>query len=101
MTAGCTTPETVYLVSAAAIPLGGHAVDIRVVVELGARLKVRSAAATVALPGPVTPTSHAWWTVEVAGDLDVDLEPTVVAAAARHLSSFSVRAARRRLDPAA
>lgn len=91
VTARCTTPDTVHLVSAAAIPLGGDAIDIRVVVEPGARLKVRSAAATVALPGPVSPTSHAWWTVEVAGDLDVDLEPTVVAATARHLASISLR----------
>lgn len=90
VTARCTTSDTVHLVSAAAIPLGGDAVDVRVVVEPGARLKVRSVAATVALPGPVSPISRAWWTVEVAGDLDIDLEPTVVAATARHLSSVSV-----------
>jgi len=91
VTARCTTPDTVHLVSAAATPLGGDAIDIRVVVEPGARLKIRSAAATVALPGPATPTSHAQWTLEVAGDLDFDLEPTVVAADARHLSGISLR----------
>ncbi len=91
VTARCTTPGTVHLVSAAATPLGGDAIDIRVIVERGARLRVRSAAATVALPGASTRTSHAHWAIEVAGDLDVDLEPTVVAADARHLSSIGLR----------
>ncbi|MFY2860820.1 urease accessory protein UreD [Mycobacterium sp. THU-M104] len=90
VTARCTAPDTVHLVSAAANPLGGDAIEIRVVVEPGARLKIRSAAASVALPGPATPTSRARWEVEVAGDLDIDLEPTVVAAHARHLSDISV-----------
>lgn len=81
-----TGPDTVHLVSAAATPLGGDSIDIRVIVEEGARLKVRSAAATVALPGAQTPTSHSCWQIEVTGTLDVDLEPTVVAAAARHVS---------------
>ncbi|OBF62858.1 urease accessory protein UreD [Mycobacterium sp. 852002-50816_SCH5313054-b] len=87
MQARCTSPDTVHLVSAAAMPLGGDTIDIRVIVEPGARLRLRSAAATVALPGASTPTSHAHWVIEVAGSLDVDLEPTVVAGAARHLSS--------------
>lgn len=91
VTARCTAPGTVHLISAAATPLGGDAIDIRVIVEPGARLNMRSAAATVALPGPVTRTSHAHWTIEVAGDLGVDLEPTVVAADARHLSSIALR----------
>lgn len=84
--ARCTLPDTVHLVSAAATPLGGDTIDIRVIVERGAVLKLRSAAATVALPGPETPTSHACWEIEVAGSLDIDLEPTIIAAAARHHS---------------
>ncbi|WP_204807359.1 urease accessory protein UreD [Mycobacterium riyadhense] len=84
--ARCTAPDTVHLVSAAAIPLGGDTIDIRVIVEEGARLKLRSAAATVALPGPRTPASHARWRIDVSGTLDLDLEPTVVAASARHWS---------------
>jgi urease accessory protein len=82
-----TEPDTVHLVSAAATPLGGDAINIRVVVEAGARLRVRTAAATVTLPGPTTPESHAFWTLEVAGDLDVDPQPTVVAATSRHFTS--------------
>jgi urease accessory protein len=82
-----TAPDTVHLVSAAATPLGGDTIDYRIVVEPGARLKLRSAAATVALPGANTTTSHARWVVDVLGSLDIDLEPTVIAADARHLSS--------------
>lgn len=85
-----TAPATVHLLSAAATPLGGDVIDIRVIVEPGARLRLRSAAATVALPGATTPTSHARLHLSVAGSLDVDLEPTVVAAAARHVSSVAV-----------
>ncbi|SPM36680.1 Urease accessory protein UreH [Mycobacterium rhizamassiliense] len=85
-----TAPHTVHLVSAAATPLGGDTIDIRVVVEGGARLKVRSAAATVVLPGANSPTSHARWDIEVSGELDIDLEPTIVAAAARHVSTVAL-----------
>jgi urease accessory protein len=85
-----TARDTVHLVSAAATPLGGDTINIRVIVEAGAVLKLRSAAATVALPGPNTATSHADWGIEVSGDLDVDLEPTVVAADARHVSTVAL-----------
>ncbi|MEM6106829.1 urease accessory protein UreD [Mycobacterium sp. 050272] len=88
--ARCTAPDTVHLVSAAATPLGGDTISIRVVVETGAVLKLRSAAATVALPGPKTPTSQSDWSIEVSGSLDVDLEPTVVAADARHISTVAL-----------
>lgn len=86
-----TAPDTVHLVSAAATPLGGDTMRIRVIVERGAQLRLRSAAATVALPGVDTLTSHAHWEIDVTGTLDVDLEPTVVAASARHLSHATLR----------
>ncbi len=76
---------------AAATPLGGDTMRIRVIVERGAQLRLRSAAATVALPGVDTLTSHAHWEIDVTGTLDVDLEPTVVAASARHLSHATLR----------
>jgi urease accessory protein len=82
-----TEPGTVHLVSAAATPLGGDAIHIRVVVEPGARLRLRTAAATVTLPGASTRESHAFWTLEVAGDLDIDPQPTIVAADSRHFTS--------------
>src|SRR5258708_39256943 len=81
-----TEEDTVHLVSAAATPLGGDAINIRVVVEAGARLRVRTAAATVTLPGSSTPESHGFRTLEVAGDLAVDPQPTVVPATARHFT---------------
>lgn len=86
-----TEPDTVYLVSAAATPLGGDVVHVRIVVEPGARLRMRTAAATVTLPGVTTHESHAIWDIDTAGDLDIDPQPTVVAAASHHLTSARVR----------
>jgi urease accessory protein len=83
-----TETDTVHLVSAAATPLGGDTIRVRVVVESGARLRLRSVAATVALPGTVTMESRASWELEVAGTLDLDPQPTVVAGTARHLTSI-------------
>ena len=87
LAARSTSRDTVHLVSAAATPLGGDTVRVRVVVGAGARLRLRSVAATVALPGAATPLSRADMSVEVAGCLDVDLQPTVVAADAVHHTS--------------
>jgi len=86
-----TETHTVHLISAAATPLGGDVIAIRVVVEPGARLRLRSAAASVVLPGAETRESHSCWTIEAAGELDVDLEPTIVAADARHLSEARIQ----------
>ena len=85
-----TEPDTVHLVSAAATPLGGDTIAIRLIVEPGARLRLRSAAATMVMPGTATMQSRACWHIEAAGDLDVDPEPTIVAANARHLSTLTV-----------
>ena len=82
-----TGADTVHLVSAAATPLGGDSIKIRVVVEPGARLRVRSAAATMAMPGAVSMESRSWWELDVAGDLDLDPQPTIVAGPARHVSN--------------
>jgi urease accessory protein len=82
-----TEADTVHLVSAAATPLGGDTIRVRVVVEPGARLRVRSAAATMAMPGTVTMESRASWELEVAGLLDLDPQPTIVAGQARHVST--------------
>jgi urease accessory protein len=89
-----TESDTVHLVSAAATPLGGDVIHIRVVVERGARLRMRTVAATVALPGALTPESHAFWTLEVEGDLDLDPQPTVVAATSRHFTSTRLEMSR-------
>ncbi|MFF0454633.1 urease accessory protein UreD [Nocardia africana] len=90
-----TGPETVHLIGAAATPLGGDELDIRIVVEPGARLVVRSVAATIVLPGRTTLTSTASWTFDIGagGELDFDPEPTVVAAGADHRAVTTVRLA--------
>lgn len=82
-----TERDTVHLVSSAATPLGGDSIHIRLVVEPGARLALRTVAATVVLPGATTAESHATWTLEVAGELDLDPQPTIVAAASRHFAT--------------
>jgi len=82
-----TEPGTVHLVSAAATPLGGDTIAVRVIVERGARLRLRSAAATVTLPGRAAAESTAHWHLEVAGELDLDPQPTVVAGGSRHAAS--------------
>ena len=79
--------HTVHLVSAAATPLGGDTIRVRVVVEAGAVLRVRSAAATMAMPGTATMESRASWHLEVDGELDLDPQPTIVAGEARHVTS--------------
>jgi urease accessory protein len=89
-----TEPNTVHLVSAAATPLGGDTIAVRVVVEPGARLRLRSAAATVTLPGRATAESTAHWHLEVAGELDLDPQPTVVAGGSRHATSTRLSVSR-------
>lgn len=86
-----TQPDTVHLVSAAATPLGGDTIDIRVIVAPGARLMLRSVAATMVLPGPNDTVSQALWDLQVAGELDLDPEPTVIAGASSHLAVTRLR----------
>lgn len=82
-----TDVDTVHLVSAAATPLGGDTIRVRVVVEPGARLRVRSAAATMAMPGNRSMESRSSWDLEIGGLLDLDPEPTIVAGQARHVTT--------------
>ncbi|MGF6886921.1 urease accessory protein [Nocardia sp. GAS34] len=87
-----TGPDTVHLIGTAATPLGGDRLDITIVVEPGARLRVRSVAATIALPGRTTRISHAHWHFEVGeqAELDFDPEPTIVAGGAAHESASTI-----------
>ncbi|MEV5832998.1 urease accessory protein UreD [Nocardia sp. NPDC052112] len=86
-----TGPDTVHLIGTAATPLGGDELDIEIVVGAGARLVVRSVAATIALPSTRTPLSLAHWRFDVAGELDFDPEPTLVAGGAHHHAVTEVR----------
>jgi urease accessory protein len=81
----------VHLVATAFGPLGGDDARIRLVVEEGARLTVRSVAAAVALPARgESPPSRQVVVAEVAGVLDLAPEPTVVTARAVHLAELRV-----------
>jgi urease accessory protein len=85
-----TGPTSVHLVATAFGPLGGDDAEIRLVVEEGARLSVRSVAAALALPSRGRPLPSSQRIVaSVGGALDVRLEPTVVAARAHHLAGFT------------
>jgi urease accessory protein len=90
-----TDAHTVHLVSAAATPLGGDTIRVRVVVGPGAELRLRTAAATMAMPGAVTMESRADWVLEVEGELDLDPQPTIVAGHARHVTSTRLAVAGR------
>jgi urease accessory protein len=89
-----TGPAAVHLVATAFGPLGRDDARIRLVVEEGAVLAVRSVAAAVALPAradgaPSRQPVHA----TVAGALDLRPEPTVVAARAHHLAELDAELA--------
>jgi urease accessory protein len=81
-----TGPGEVYLVGTAAGPLGGDEVTIQVRVGPGARLSLRSAAATIVLPSADRPDSRLTIQAQVAagGWLDLALEPSVICRGAAH-----------------
>ncbi|REE99342.1 urease accessory protein UreD [Thermomonospora umbrina] len=78
------TPDAVYLVGAAAGPLGGDELALDVEVGPGARLAVRSAASTAALPGDGESRFVVRATVGAGGRLDFAPEPTVTVVGSRH-----------------
>jgi urease accessory protein len=79
-----TAPGVVHLVGTAAGPLGGDEVEVRIRVGAGARLAVRSVAATLVYPARDVATSTVRVVAEVAdgGHLDFAPEPTIVCAGA-------------------
>jgi urease accessory protein len=86
------TPDGIYLVGAAAGPLGGDDLALDIDVGPGACLVLRSAAAMVALPGRRGGPSALRITarVGVAGRLDYAPQPTVAAAGCHHGTHASV-----------
>lgn len=88
-----TGPAAVHLVGTAAGPLGGDEVTVRLRVGAGARLQVRTAAATVVLPGLARADSTLRIEVQVddAGHLLLEPEPTVVCRRAVHRAVTTVR----------
>lgn len=86
------TRDAVYLVAAAGGPVGGDLLDLRIEVRAGAALRLRTVAASVALPGldggeSVLTVSA---TVAKGGVLEHLPEPMVVADGARHTTDIRV-----------
>ncbi|MGY1717028.1 urease accessory protein UreD [Geodermatophilus nigrescens] len=89
-----TGPSAVHLVATAFGPLGGDDAEIRLVVEEGAVLAVRSVAAAVALPARDGDRPSVQRVLaEVAGELDLRMEPTVVARGAHHRAGLTAELA--------
>jgi urease accessory protein len=86
------TPDAVYLVGGAAGPIGGDELSLRIDVGPGAFLRMRTAAAAIALPGPDGLESVLRVSVSVGagGRLEYLPEPAVVTAGARHATLVSV-----------
>jgi urease accessory protein len=86
-----TGPGELHLVGTAAGPLGGDEATVAIEVLPGARLRVRSAGATIVQPGLHDPFSRLDLRLGVAtgGFLEVAMEPTVVTAGASHLAVTS------------
>jgi urease accessory protein len=95
------TPEAVYLVGGAAGPLGGDSLRLCVDVGAGAMLRIRSAAASIALPSTLDGPSalgdasaesvlRVDATVGAGGCLEFMPEPVVVADGARHRVEFCI-----------
>ncbi len=86
------TADAVYLVGAAAGPLGGDKLRVEVSVGDGARLTVRSAAATLAQPGPEGGRSRltASFSVGAGGSLRWRPEPLVSVRGSDHTIDTTV-----------
>ncbi|HEY0935549.1 MAG TPA: urease accessory protein UreD [Trebonia sp.] len=86
------TPSAVYLVGGAAGPIGGDRLELRITVGAGAFLRLRTAAASIALPGLDGLESELRVIISVGagGRLEYLPEPVVVADGARHATHLSV-----------
>ena len=78
------TGDTVHLVGGSAGPLGGDQLRLDVTVRRSACLRLRSAAASVVLPGPTASSLHLTITIEPGGHLDWRPEPAVSVAGGSH-----------------
>lgn len=84
------TAEGVYLVGGAGGPLGGDDIGLDIEVGPGAHLTVRTAAASVALPGPAPSVVRVTARVAGGGGLRWLPEPTIVAHGCRHRMEAAV-----------
>ena len=84
------TPEAVFLVGGAAGPLGGDHTELQVTIRRGATVVLRSAAASMALPGQGPSVGNITVHVEDGADLTVDLEPLVSVAGSDHFQRVRI-----------
>jgi urease accessory protein len=86
------TPGGVYLIGAAAGPVGGDDLELEIDVGPGTTLALRSAAASLLLPGPNGDPSRLRIRARVAagGRLDYCPQPAVAAAGCEHHASAAV-----------
>jgi urease accessory protein len=85
------TPAGVFLVGSAAGPVGGDELELDVVVGRGASLTIRSAAATLALPGRDEVPSSMVVRADVDGSLRWLVEPVVAVTGCRHSAEVELR----------
>jgi urease accessory protein len=87
------TPGGIYMVGTAAGPIGGDDVLLEIDVGAGAELTIRSAAASVALPGPSGAPSRFTVRARVEGTLRWFPEPSIAARGCRHLNDVRLQVA--------
>jgi urease accessory protein len=78
------TPEGLYLLASGAGPVGGDELCLDVEVQCGASLVIRSAAATMVLPGPSGKPSSLRVRAEVRGSLRWEPAPTILVTGCDH-----------------
>lgn len=87
------TPDAVFLVGGAAGPLGGDHTELDIVIRSGASVVLRSAAASMALPGDGPSVGNITVSVEDGASLAVDLEPLVSVFGSDHLQQVRIELA--------
>ena len=84
------TPDGLYLVASGAGPVGGDDLHLDVEVGSGASLVIRSAAASIVLPGPTGKPSSLRVQVQVSGSLRWAPEPTILVDGCDHRTTTKI-----------
>ena len=87
------TPEGLYVVASGAGPIGGDDLHLDLDVQSRASLEVRSAAASIVLPGPSGEPSSLRVRARVAGSLRWEPEPTILVAGCDHRTTTTIELA--------
>lgn len=84
------TPDGLYVVASGAGPVGGDDQRLDIDVRHGASLVIRSAAASMVLPGPSGAPSFLAIGARVAGSLRWEPEPTILVAGCDHRATATI-----------